>query len=29
VSFPSSTSSHPVKYQVNNVFWQLDMGLDQ
>lgn len=29
VSFPFSTTSRPVKYHVNNVFWQLDMGLDE
>jgi hypothetical protein len=27
-SFPVSPTSRPVKYQVNNVFWQLDLGFD-
>jgi hypothetical protein len=29
LSFPSSATSEPVKYHVNNVFWQLQMGLDE
>jgi hypothetical protein len=29
VSFPFSKNSRPVKYHVNNVFWQMDMGMDE
>lgn len=27
-SFPVSPTSRPIKYEVNNVFWQLDLGLE-
>jgi hypothetical protein len=29
VSFPATATSHPVNYRVNNVFWELNMGLDE